>query len=52
MADLVLTYLAKGAPKPVVEDLFTNRFAGRIKLTETQWAEAKKRNEEFAQFFA
>jgi ABC-type nitrate/sulfonate/bicarbonate transport system substrate-binding protein len=52
MADLVLTYLAKGAQKPNVDDLFTNRFAGRIKLTEAQWAEAKKRNEEFAKFFA
>lgn len=52
MADLVLTYLAKGAPKPAVDQLFTNRFAGRIKLTEAQWAEAKKRNEEFAKFFA
>jgi NitT/TauT family transport system substrate-binding protein len=52
MADLVLTYLAKGAQKPAVEELFTNRFAGRIKLTEAQWADAKKRNEEFAKFFA
>jgi len=52
MADLVLTYLAKGAQKPNVDELYTNRFAGRIKLTETQWVDAKKRNEEFAKFFA
>ncbi len=52
MADLVLTYLAKGAKKPAVEDLFTNRFTGKVKLTEAQWAEAKKRNEEFSKFFA
>src|SRR5437762_2282060 len=52
MADLVLTYLAKGAQKPNVHELYTNRFAGRIKLTETQWVDAKKRNEEFAKFFA
>jgi NitT/TauT family transport system substrate-binding protein len=52
MNDLVATYLTKGGQKPSVEELFTNRFAERIKLTDAQWSEARKRNEEFAKFFA
>jgi ABC-type nitrate/sulfonate/bicarbonate transport system substrate-binding protein len=52
MNDLVAAYLNKGGTKPAVDDLYTNAFAGRMKLTDAQWAEAKKRNEEFARFFA
>jgi NitT/TauT family transport system substrate-binding protein len=51
MNDLVNTYLMNGGPKPTVEDLYTNRFAGKIKFDDAQWAAAKKRNEEFAKFF-
>jgi hypothetical protein len=51
MNDLVNTYLMKGGPKPPVEELYTNRFAGKIKFDEAQWAAAKKRNEKFAEFF-
>lgn len=52
MNELVATYLTKGGPKPAVADLYTNRFAGKQKFSEAQWAEAKKRNEEFAKYFA
>jgi ABC-type nitrate/sulfonate/bicarbonate transport system substrate-binding protein len=51
MNDLVNTYLMKGGPKPAVDSLYTNRFAGKIKFDDAQWARAKKRNEEFAKFF-
>jgi len=49
--DLVATYLNKGGTKPSVDDLYTNRFVGRVKLTDAQWTEARKRNEEYARFF-
>jgi ABC-type nitrate/sulfonate/bicarbonate transport system substrate-binding protein len=52
MNDLVATYLNKDGTKPAVDALFTNAFAGRIKLTDAQWADVKKRNEEFARYFA
>jgi ABC-type nitrate/sulfonate/bicarbonate transport system substrate-binding protein len=52
MNELVATYLSKGGTKPAVEELYTNRFAGRIKFGDAQWAEAKKRNEEFAKYFS
>jgi ABC-type nitrate/sulfonate/bicarbonate transport system substrate-binding protein len=52
MNDLVADYIIKGAAKPAVEDLYTNRFAGRLKLTEAQWQAAKKHNEEFQRFFS
>jgi ABC-type nitrate/sulfonate/bicarbonate transport system substrate-binding protein len=52
MNDLVATYLTKGGPKPAVKDLYINRFAGRMKFTDEQWAQAKKRNEEFAKYFS
>jgi hypothetical protein len=32
--------------------LYTNRFAGKLKLTSEQWADAMKRREEFTKFFA
>jgi NitT/TauT family transport system substrate-binding protein len=51
MNDLVSEYLVKEGTKPPVDSLFTNQFAGTIKFTDAQWADAKKRNEEFAKFF-
>jgi ABC-type nitrate/sulfonate/bicarbonate transport system substrate-binding protein len=51
MNDLVATYLTKSGKKPDVDELFTNRFAGQMKLTEAQWADARRKNEEFAKFF-
>jgi len=51
--DLVAAYLAaKDAPKLDVNLLYTNRFAGKLKLTPEQWADAMKRREEFTKFFA
>ena len=51
--DLVATYLAaKDAPKLDVNMLYTNRFAGKLKLTAEQWADAMKRRDEFTKFFA
>jgi ABC-type nitrate/sulfonate/bicarbonate transport system substrate-binding protein len=52
MNDLVATYLNKDGTKPPVDALFTNKFAGKITLTDAQWGEVTKRNEEFAKFFA
>jgi len=43
MSDLTLEYLAApGTPKPRVDSLYTNRFAGKIKIAPAQWAAAKK----------
>ena len=43
MADLVLQYqLPKGTKKPNVGEIFTNRFAGRVKFTDAEWAKAKQ----------
>jgi ABC-type nitrate/sulfonate/bicarbonate transport system substrate-binding protein len=50
--DLVAKYLsAKDAPKPQLEQVFTNRFAGRIRLSDAQWSQALKSREEFLRFF-
>jgi hypothetical protein len=35
-----------------VEDLYINRFAGKIRLTEAEWTVAKKNNEEFQRMFS
>jgi NitT/TauT family transport system substrate-binding protein len=51
MNDLVATYLNKGGTKPSVDALYTNAFAGRLKLTDAQWADVTKRNEEFSRYF-
>ena len=43
-ADLVMQYLAEpGMTRPQNEALFTNRFSGKIKLDETQWAQVRQR---------
>jgi ABC-type nitrate/sulfonate/bicarbonate transport system substrate-binding protein len=50
--DLVAQYLsAKDAPKPQLDQVFTNRFAGKIKLTPQQWSEAAKQRDKFAKYF-
>jgi ABC-type nitrate/sulfonate/bicarbonate transport system substrate-binding protein len=49
--DIVASYLAApGSRKPAVDEVFTNQFAGRIKLTPQEWTDATKRHEEFARF--
>jgi len=51
--DLVSTYLAsKDAPAPHADRMFTNRFAGRIKLTPEEWAKAVKQRDQFAKYFS
>lgn len=50
--DLVAQYLSsKDAAKPQVDQVFTNRFAGRIRMTAAQWSQAVKQRQEFARFF-
>jgi NitT/TauT family transport system substrate-binding protein len=52
MNDLVAIYVTKSDAKPQVEDLYTNRFAGKLRLTDAEWAMAKKNNEEFQRMFS
>jgi hypothetical protein len=43
MEKLVMQYQVKpGTPSPDIEKMFTNKFAGRIKLTDAEWAKAAK----------
>jgi NitT/TauT family transport system substrate-binding protein len=50
--DLVAQYLsAKDAPKPQLDQVFTNRFVGKIRLTNEQWSQAVKSRQEFVRFF-
>jgi hypothetical protein len=43
MAKLVLQYqLPTGTPEPKISELFTNQFAGQIKFTDSEWAQAKR----------
>ena len=39
-----------GAKKPDSEAIFTNRFAGKIKLTEADWASVLQRVAEFDKY--
>ena len=53
MTDLVMTYL--GGPdvhRPAIDALFTNQFAGKIKLDETQWAQVRTRVSEYDKVFS
>ena len=43
--DMVMTYVAPGLPRPDPAKLFTNKFAGNIKLTSAQWASAAQWSE-------
>ena len=50
--DLVAQYLsAKEAPKPQLDQVFTNRFVGKVRLTNEQWNQAVKQRQEFSKFF-
>ena len=43
MADMVMEYVDKpGMVKPAFDQLFTNRFTGRIKLTAAEWAKVEE----------
>ena len=49
--DLVMHYLMEpGAKRPDPEAIFTNRFAGNIKLTEADWASVRQRVAEFDKY--
>lgn len=49
--DLVMQYLnSPGMQRPEPDALFTNRFAGKIKLTEADWAGVRQRVAEFDKY--
>ena len=51
MTDLVMKYLAhEGDPRPEISNVMTNRFAGAVKLSPAEWAEAQKNAQEFRPF--
>lgn len=53
MVELVMTYLAApGVNRPEVEALFTNKFAGKIKLSDAQWAQVRGRVSEYDKVFS
>jgi NitT/TauT family transport system substrate-binding protein len=49
--DLVMRYLMdSGAKRPAPDALFTNRFAGKIKLPQAEWASVRQRVAEFDKY--
>ncbi len=49
--DLVMQYLMeRGAKRPDPDAIYTNRFAGKIRLTETEWASVHRRVAEFDKY--
>jgi hypothetical protein len=47
-----MTYLAQpGMQRPDNDQLFTNRFTGKVKLDETQWAQVHQRVSEYDKVF-
>jgi ABC-type nitrate/sulfonate/bicarbonate transport system substrate-binding protein len=50
MNDYVSTYITKSPRKPPAEDLFTNRFVGKVRFTEAEWTKAKSLSEPFAKY--
>ncbi len=49
--DLVMQYLnSPGMQRPQTDALFTNRFAGKLKLTEADWAGVRQRVAEFDKY--
>ena len=51
MTDLVMTYL--GTPemkRPATETLFTNKFAGKLKLSDAEWSSVRTRVAEFGKY--
>jgi ABC-type nitrate/sulfonate/bicarbonate transport system substrate-binding protein len=50
--DLCMTYLAQpGMQRPDNDQLFTNRFTGKVKLDPAQWAQVRTRVSEFDKVF-
>lgn len=53
MTDLVMEYLAApGTPRPAQDQLSTNRFAGKVRLSPAQWAAAKETYKSYAAYLA
>jgi NitT/TauT family transport system substrate-binding protein len=53
VTDLVMEYLASPAMKrPTLETMFTNRFAGKIKLDGSEWARIHERVSEFDKYLS
>lgn len=53
MADLVVKYAAgEGAVKPDLDALFTNKFAGKLKLTPDELAAAEKSTQEYRKYMS
>jgi NitT/TauT family transport system substrate-binding protein len=51
MTDLVMKYIAdKGDKTPSQEALFTNQFAGKVKLTQTEWDKAMESAKPYRKF--
>jgi ABC-type nitrate/sulfonate/bicarbonate transport system substrate-binding protein len=52
LTDLCMTYLGQpGMQRPINEQLFTNRFTGKVKLEQAQWAQVRARVSEFDKVF-
>jgi ABC-type nitrate/sulfonate/bicarbonate transport system substrate-binding protein len=52
MTDLCMEYLMEpGMKRPENDALFTNRFTGKVKLDEKQWAQVQQRTAEFDKVF-
>jgi hypothetical protein len=52
MTDLVMTYLATPEmTRPALDDVFTNRYAGKVKLDAAQWAQVRERVSEYDKIF-
>ncbi|HZF77236.1 MAG TPA: ABC transporter substrate-binding protein [Acetobacteraceae bacterium] len=52
MIDTVMQYSVEGGTRPAVEALYSNRFAGRIRLTSAEWDAVRGRVAPFSQLLA
>jgi ABC-type nitrate/sulfonate/bicarbonate transport system substrate-binding protein len=52
MIDTVMQYSVEGGTRPSVETLYTNRFAGRIRLSREEWEQVRTRVAPFSQLLA
>lgn len=52
MIDTVMEFSVQDGRRPVTEQLYTNRFAGNVKLSAADWQAVRTRNAPFAQLLA
>jgi ABC-type nitrate/sulfonate/bicarbonate transport system substrate-binding protein len=52
MTETVMEFSVQDGRRPATDQLYTNRFAGNIKLTAAEWDAARARKAPFAQFLA